>query len=339
MRYAWLVVVAMLLAGPAGADEQVVVVVDDHPTLTIPFGLDFLPDGSLVVADFGGHRICRVTTGGAVEVLAGDGQQGYRDGPGDKARFNQPHNVVVLADGDLLVSDTSNHAVRRIDGRTRQVTTEAGGPREGFAGDGGPARDARINQAYHVVAAPDGFLLADLGNRRIRAVADGVIRTVAGNGKQGVPDDGALAAESPLVDPRAVARDAQGRIWILERSGNALRVVDGQGRIRTVAGTGQAGPASDGPALKCTLNGSKFLWIEPSGDVLVADSNNHCIRRYSPRAETLTTVAGTGQKGEGPAGSSAGATALKEPHGVAVGPDGALWIADSLNGRLLRIEK
>jgi sugar lactone lactonase YvrE len=336
MRHLYLALV-LSFALPAVADDTVVVVVDDHPLLTIPFGFDFLPDGSLVVADFGGHRICKVSTDGQVELLAGDGQKGFRDGAGDRARFNQPHNVVVLPGGDLLVADTSNHAVRQIDGKTGRVTTVAGGPQAGFSGDGGPARDALLNQAYHVVAAPGGFLLADLGNRRIRKVAEGRIQTVAGNGRQGIPDDGATAVEAPLVDPRSVAIDAQGRVWILERSGNALRMIDQQGRIRTVAGTGQPGPAADGPALECTLNGPKFLWVESSGDVLVADSNNHCIRRYSPETQTLSVVAGTGRKGEGKAGDLPLATDLNEPHAVAVAPEGALWIADSLNGRLLMI--
>jgi sugar lactone lactonase YvrE len=332
-------ILAMVLLSPAClAAGKVVVLVEKDPLLTTPFGLDFLADGSLVVADYGGHRVCKVTRDGKVSVLAGAGDKGLRDGPAAQAMFNGPHTVAALPNGDVLVADTLNHCIRRIDARTGEVSTVAGGREKGFAGDGGPARDARFNEAYHVCTTPRGFLVADLGNRRIRLVEDGTIRTVAGNGRRGVPEDGAPATNSPLVDPRAVARDTDGKVWILERSGHALRLVDSKGLIRTVAGTGKAGPASDGPALRCTLNSPKFLWVEKSGDVLIADTGNHCIRRYAPGSGTLTTVAGTGRRGAGAAGAEPTATALDEPHGVAVDSDGVLYISDSLNRRILKVE-
>jgi sugar lactone lactonase YvrE len=237
----------------------------------------------------------------------------------------------------VLVADTLNHCIRRI-ARNGAVSTIAGAPEAGFAGDGGPAAAARFKEAFHVCIIPDGFLVADLGNRRIRAIENGTIRTVAGNGSKGVPSDGSKAAEAPLIDPRAVARGRDGSIWILERAGHALRVVDPRGRIRTVAGTGKAGPASDGNALQCTLNGPKFLWVEASGNVLIADTDNHCIRRYTPEARSLTTVVGTGKRGRGVAGGRPTATALDQPHGVAVDKDGVLYVSDSLNHRILKIE-
>jgi DNA-binding beta-propeller fold protein YncE len=329
----------LLSAAGARAAEKMAVVVAGDSQLAVPFGLDFLPDGSLVVADYGGNRVCKVTRDGRVSVLAGDGEKGHRDGPAKAARFNGPHNVAVTAAGDVLVSDTLNHCVRRIDGKTSDVSTVAGSPEKGFAGDGGPARDARLDQAYHVCTTPDGFLVADLGNRRIRKVVNGTIYTIAGNGKKGVPEDGAFATSAPLVDPRAVARDGEGNVWVLERSGHALRILDARGRIATVAGTGKAGPASDGPALECTLSGPKFLWVEKSGDVLIADTDNHCIRRYSPKARTLTTIAGTGKRGKGEAGQAPTATALDQPHGVAVDRDGMIYVCDSLNKRILKIER
>jgi sugar lactone lactonase YvrE len=331
-----------LVAG-ALADERkerggkVVVLVEDHPLLKVPFGLDFLPDGSLVVADFEGHRVCKVTRAGRVSVLAGAGRKGHRDGPGRDALFNAPHNVAVQKGGEVLVADTLNHCVRRI-GAGGEVSTVAGTPEAGFAGDGGPARAARFREAYHVCRSPTGFFVADLGNHRIRVVEDGKIRTVAGNGDRGVPRDGSAAAEAPLVDPRAVAPARNGGFWVLERSGNALRAVDAAGRIRTVAGTGKAGPPSDGPALRCTLNGPKLIWAEKSGDVLIADADNHCICRYSAKAGTLTTVAGTGKRGRGEAGGRPTATALNQPHGVALAEDGTLYISDSLNHRILKVE-
>jgi streptogramin lyase len=337
MRFIGGVAIAALLSAAARAEEKVAVLVDNNPLLTVPFGPDFLADGSLVVADFGGNRVCKVTRDGQVSVLAGAGAKGHRDGPAAQALFNAPHNVAVLPNGDVLVADTLNNCVRRI-AANGEVSTVAGAPEAGFAGDGGPARGARFKEAYHVCATPDGFLVADLGNRRIRAVEHDKVRTVAGNGGKGVPANGAAAVESPLVDPRAVAYGRDGSVWILERGGNALRVVDAQGRIRTVAGTGKAGPPSDGPALQCTLGDPKFLWIEKSGDVLIADTDNHCIRRFAPGPGTLTTVAGPGKRGRGAAGGRPTATALDQPHGVAVDKDGVLYICDSLNHRILKVE-
>jgi sugar lactone lactonase YvrE len=185
------------------------------------------------------------------------------------------------------------------------------------------------------------LLVCDLGNRRIRRIdlVAGTIATVAGNGKKGVPADGSIATEAPLVDPRAVAIDMTGRLFILERSGNALRVVE-DGKIRTVVGTGRKGVAGDGGrALDAELDSPKFVWIEPTGGVLIADSNNHCIRRYNPADGTISRVAGTGKKGKGEPGGPGPDIALNEPHGVAVGPDGTLYVADSLNGRILRSVK
>jgi streptogramin lyase len=336
MSWIGILALALLVTATPPVEAKVIVLVDKNPLLTTPFGMDFLADGSLVVADFGGNRVCKVTREGQVSVLAGAGTVGHRDGPARQALFRAPHGVVVLPSGEILIADTLNHCIRKI-ATSGDVSTVAGTPENGFAGDGGPATAARFKEAYDVCLFPDGFLVADLGNRRIRAVANGSIRTIAGNGRKGVSQNGAKATHAPLVDPRAVARGRDGSVWILERSGNALRRVDSQGLIWTVAGTGKAGPARNGPALQCTLNGPKFLWVESSGDVLIADTDNHCIRRYAPASGTLTIVAGTGMRGHGTAGGSPTATALDQPHGVAVDKMGVMYISDSLNHRILKI--
>jgi sugar lactone lactonase YvrE len=325
----------LLTAAPLTAADKLVTFAND---LKVPFGMDFL-DGQLVATEFGGHRVVRIDSAGKVTALAGSGKKGFADGVGEKAEFNAPHNLAVGPDGTIYVADTLNHRVRKLDPKTGSVTTIAGGEK-GFAGDGGPAKDARFNEAYHVAleAGGKGLLVCDLGNRRIRRIdlAAGTILTVAGNGQKGVPADGAGATEAPLVDPRAVAADKTGRIWILERSGNALRVVE-DGKVRTVVGTGEKGFAGDGGlASKAKLDGPKFLWIDPAGDVLFADTNNHCIRKYTRNDGTITRLAGTGKKGKGEPGGAATDVALNEPHGVAVGPDGSLYVADSMNGRILK---
>ena len=348
MRHAtaWVGVMGLLAFFASGLSAQtphahvIREVVADQPQLPMPFGFAFLPDKALVVADYKKHQIVRVEPGATprVRVLAGNGTPGNTDGTGPVARLNAPHDVVSLSDGRVLVADTYNHRVCQIDPQTGALSTVSGEGGKGFAGDGGPPEGARFFETYHLAATPKGtdYLVVDLGNRRIRRV--GVrISTIAGNGQRAVPEDGSRASQSALLDPRACAMDGHGMLYILERGGNALRVVDNGGNIRTVAGTGKAGPLQDGKALECPLNSPKYIWIERNGKVLIADSGNHAIRRYDPSHGTLTTVAGTGKPGKGAAGGDPLRTALKEPHAVSISPAGLITIADSGNGRILEI--
>ena len=137
-----------------------------------------------------------------------------------------------------------------------------------------------------------------------------------------------MAITSPLLDPRGVAEDSRGNIYILSRRGHALRVVHPDGRISTVAGTGVAHP-TDGPALQAGLNGPKHLCIDLDDTVIIADAENHLIKRYDPEAETLVTILDHGP----------GGTPLKRPHGVWVTPEGILYICDSYNDRILKLKQ
>ena len=162
---------------------------------------------------------------------------------------------------------------------------------------------------------------------------------MAGNGEKGVPKDGEEARSQPLVDPRAIAMDPRGSLYICERGGHALRVVDPTGRIRTVAGTGEPGLWGDGgPALRARLNGPKHIFVEATGDVLITDTENHAIRRYSPRDGTIVRVAGTGRPGAAGLGGPAGRLELNRPHGAQVHPvTGEIWVSDSENDRVIRL--
>ena len=163
------------------------------------------------------------------------------------------------------------------------------------------------------------------------------VTTVAGNGEKGVPKDGEDALKQPLVDPRAQAVDKAGNIWILERGGNALRVVDAKGKIRTGAGTGKAG-AGTGKPLEAAMNGPKHLCIDRDGSVLIADTENHRIVRYSPKTGLLTLVAGTGKPGNKLGDGDPLKAELNQLHGVTVHPTtGDIYIADASNGRVLKL--
>jgi sugar lactone lactonase YvrE len=312
--------------------------------LIAPFGVDFDREGNLFLVEMTGHRVRRLSPQGVLSVVGGTGAAGQEgdDGPAAEAQFNGIHNLAIAPNGDIYLADTWNNRVRRIEPRTGRVRAVAGTGVKGFGGDDGPAREAKFGGVYCASLDPKGerLVLADLDNRRIRAVdlKTGIVRTVAGNGQKGVPTDGHRAVDGPLVDPRAVIVDGEGRIYILERSGHALRIVDRDGRIRTVAGTGQGGNSGDGgDARAATLNGPKHLCLDRDGSVLIADTENHVIRRYTPGDGRMQRVAGRGTAGTRGVGGPPLEVELRQPHGVFVHPDGTLYIADSSNDRVLKI--
>ena len=312
--------------------------------ITSPFGVGFDGAGRLFFVEMLGHRVRTIGPDGLVTTLAGTGQAGNGgdQGPAARAQVNGPHSLAVATNGDIYIADTWNNRVRKIDARSGQIQNVAGTGRKGFSGDGGPAARAEFGGVYCLAFDEEGQTLdlADLDNRRVRRVdlKTGIVTTVAGNGKKGVPADGDDARSAPLVDPRAVARDSRGNLYILERGGHALRVVDRAGKIRTVAGTGKAGDAGDdGVARRATLNGPKHLCVDAAGNVLIADTENHRVRIYRPEKGTIHAVAGTGRKGTKGLGGIAVEAELDQPHGVTVGPGGIIYICDSSNDRILKI--
>lgn len=298
-----------------------------------PFAVAFDTDGSWYVCEHKGERIVRVNRS-ATNLLAGTGEPGFSGdgGPAAQAAFFDPHGIEIGPGRQMYVADTRNHRIRKIDLKTGRISTIAGNGEAGFSGDGGLATQASFNGTFAIDLHPKGdrLYIADLANRRVRHIElkSGIITTVAGNGQKGVPTDGAPAVDSPLVDPRAVAVGPQDNIYILERSGNALRVVGRDGRIRTLIAPGTISP---------DLNGPKHLTVDRNGDVIIADAENHLIRRYSPSTGKTTTIAGTGTRGTHIDATDPLKTELNRPHGVTFDPTGALYISDSYNHRILRI--
>ncbi len=331
----------VLVAGAAGDGSLAL-----KGKLDGPFGVAFDKDGNTYVVEMIGLRVLKFDAKGDMTLFAGTGKKGDTGdgGPAARAEFNGPHSLVVGPDGAVYVADTWNSRVRKIDPKTGTSSAFAGSGEKGFSGDGGPAARAQFGGVYCAAFDPAGahMYLADLDNRRVRAIdmKSGTVRTVAGNGEKGVPKDGSEATKAPLVDPRAVAADAAGNVYILERSGNALRVVDAKGRISTVAGTGKAGATGDGgDALKATFNGPKHLCIDGDGNVIIADTENHLIREYLPKEKKVVRLAGTGKKGHDGLGGPPQEAQLSQPHGVTVAKDGTLYISDSGNNRVLKIER
>jgi len=334
----------VLVAG--GGDKE-----DDAPAtetrLVAPFGVDFDAAGNTYIVEMaGGERVRKMGRDGVLRTIAGTGQKGFGGdgGEGKSAQFNGMHSLAALSDGTLFLADTWNQRIRRLDAKSGSASTFAGTGTKGYSGDGGPANLAQFGGLYCASLDPkrENLYLADLDNRRVRAInlKTGLVRTVAGNGERGVPKDGTTAVNAPLMDPRAVAADRDGKIFVLEREGHALRVVTPDGSIRTVVGTGARGNTGDGgEARDATLNGPKHLCVDLDGSVLIADTENHVIRRYTPRDGRIARVAGSGRKGAGGVPGPALEAELNQPHGVSIGPGGVLYIVDSSNNRVLRLEK
>jgi len=346
----------LLLTAQAGRAETVVLVAgggqrgDGAPAtearLHNPFGVDFDKSGAMFIVELEGGHVHRVAPDQTLSTIAGNGAKGDAGdaGPAAKAVFNGMHSLAVGEKGEIYIADTWNNRIRLIDPRSGTIVPFAGTGEKGYFGDGGPALKARCGGVYCVAFSPDfrKLYLVDLDNRRVRAVdmQSQEIHLVAGNGERGVPTDGAVATEAPLIDPRAVAADGDGNVYVLERGGHALRVVNREGKIRTVVGTGQPGPAAnDEAALSATLRGPKHLCLDRDGNVLIADTDNHAIRKYIPRTGRLVRIAGTGTKGAGGLGGPPDQAGLNQPHGVYVDRAGTLYIVDSLNDRVLKIVK
>lgn len=319
-----------------------------------PFSLVFAADGTAYGVEYEkGNRVFAISPTGDVRFIAGRNTPGGKklgdvaEGDGGdmaKARFNGMHELALHPDGKrLFIADTFNHRVRLIDLEAGTVSTFAGtGGKAGFGGDDGPAREAKFDQPYTVAldSTGDKLLVADLGNLRVREIdlATGKVITVAGNGKSGMPKDGEPATEQPLVSPRAACYGTDGTIYIASRNGNAVREVNAEGRIRTIVSTsGKKGYSGDGgPAVEAKINGPKHLCLDQNGNLIITDDVNHCIRLYDPETGKIHLIAGVPEKAGTKIGNGPLETQLNRPHGARIDAEGRLWIADSMNHRVLR---
>ena len=296
--------------------------------------------GNLYIADFLNNRIRKVDSSGVITTVAGTGTAGFSGGRATSARINNPSGVAVDGSGNLYIADTENHRVRKVNS-SGGISTVAGTGTSGSSGDGGSATAALLDTPLAVAVDGSGNLyISDFFNDRIRKVdSSGEITAFAGTGTEGFSGDGGLATAAELEDPRDVAVDGSGNVYIADQWNNRIRKVDtSTGIITTVAGNGTRGFAGDGgQATAAQINRPRGVGVDGSGNLYIADSGNERIRKVDTSG-IITTVAGTGTTGFSGDGGQATAAQLNRPHGVAVDGTGNLYIADNLNHRIRKVD-
>lgn len=254
--------------------------------LSAPAGVSPDGAGNLLVADTGNHRIRLIAPGGTIRTVAGSGGNGL-GGDGVQATMMPLHGPMAALpgpDGKLYIADTLSSRILVVSA-AGYITTAAGNASAGDSGDGGQAPQAQLREPSSLALDAGGNLyFADTLNQRIRKVDPaGVISTVAGCGKEGYAGDGGPAVDARLYNPRGVAVDGDGNLYIADTDNNVVRKVGTDGTIHTIAGTGAAGVDGDGGiATAAHLNGPWGLVLDGSGNLYVADSANHRVRRLTP---------------------------------------------------------
>jgi len=356
--------------------------------LNAPKGVFVDAASNIYVADTGNHCVRKFVVGGNIDTIAGTGTAGFSgDGAAaTAAELNAPHAVFVDDAGNAYIADTLNHCIRKVD-TSGDISTAAGqGTSQGFGGDGGLPTDALLNAPQDLWVTTVGInrriYIADTGNHRIRYIDTApTISTIAGSGDAGYSGDGAAAVAAMLDSPagicldttldpifsdannaclrkvdlsggnisslfaaselvvnsaRDVVLDASGNLYIADAENHRVRKLDTAGNVTTIAGNGYAGFSGDGSeAVNAKLNTPKGVALDDDGNIYIADTLNHCIRKVDTSGD-IDTVAGQGTS-SGFSGDGGGAVSaeLNTPEGVYIknlgGPNVIIYIADTGN--------
>lgn len=307
-----------------------------------PFGLATDSAGRLFIAEVDGVRL--VGTGGRISTIAGDGTSdfGGDGGPATSAQLSDPQGLAVSSAGQVYIADDVNCRIRKLDEHSGTVTTVAGTGVCGYSGDHGPATAAELYRPQAVALDRAGnLLIADTFNLRVRKVdpRTGIITTVAGTGSAGPAGDGGAATAARLDLPYGIAVAPSGDIAISQWHSGTVRVIDHRtGVIRTVAGAAHSTALGDGgPATSASLSSPTSVAYGPGGNLYVADVGHFRIRRVDPDSGLISTVAGTGQRGFSGDGRRATIAQISRVGGLAVGPNGDVYLSDAGNHRVRQI--
>ncbi|HNX65944.1 MAG TPA: NHL repeat-containing protein [Bacteroidales bacterium] len=252
-------------------------------TFSAPSGVCFDHSGNMYIAGFGGENIRKITPDGIVSTVAGTGEEGYADGPADKARFSSPRGICIDSKGNLYVGDCWNHRIRKID-TNGIVTTFAGGGKTGElvvnAWRDGADTTARFDAPCGVAADKnDNIYVADANNSCIRRITpDGYVTTIAGKGRETGLVDGP-AGVSRLFVPTELTVSGENEIFFSDTYNHCIRKIDKNGIVSTLAGTGQKGFSSGLPR-ESLLSSPRGICI-CKGELYFAEWGNHTIRKLT----------------------------------------------------------
>lgn len=336
MRFYLLPLLTLILAYPLeGAASLEPGVIDSvSPSLRGMFylaGLAVDPEGNLLAADFGGHRILRILPSGDWQIVAGTGIPGFSGdgGPATQARLRNPFTLLPDEKGGFYFTDSGNGRLRYVDPAGYIITIAGGGSLTRtnnplhlrLLGLGGIARDREGNLYF-----ADGQ-----ANRIYKLDRQGQVHIVVGTGYLGFSPDGTPAEQASLQIPGGIALDEEGRLYFAEWRGHRVRRVNTEGKLETVAGTGQPGSKGDGgPSLKAQLNRpwDIALW---KGSLYIAEAGSYKVRRVSPEG-MIQTVAGNGQARSSGDGGSALEAGIPQLCCLTFDPQGQLYVNDAEQG-------
>jgi sugar lactone lactonase YvrE len=315
----WLTLAVLILTNVASAAE-----------LVRPNGLAVDAGGNLFISDVATHRILKLDREGKLSVVAGTGEGGFSGdgGPAATAKLNSPMDLAIDGEGRLLIADTFNHRIRRIDAKGLIATVG-----EGF------------NNPQSVAVGKDGDLfVADTYNHVVKRVdRDGKVSVFAGT-EAGLAGDKGPAVKAQINLPQAVAVGPDGAAYISDAANSRIRKVSADGIIVTICGSGPgsgeggAGFAGDGgPPEKAKLFSPADIEFDSEGRLWISDSGNNRLRVVEKGL--IRTVAGNGKPGLGGDGGKATDATMNTPRKIAVANDGSVFIADRVNGRVRKVDR
>jgi trimeric autotransporter adhesin len=265
--------------------------------LNIPSDVILDNTGNIYIADTSNHRIRKIDAQTAIiTTIAGEGTPSFAgdNGPAINANINGPKAIAIdNSTGNLYIADTSNNVIRKVD-TDGNISTIAGDTNAEFGGDEGPATAAQLNQPSGIALDNnDNLYIADTGNHRIRKIANisdadpnnHIITTIAGSTSNGSGGDNGPATDAQLNSPRGIAIDSADNLYIADTGNHWIRKIDTDGNITTIAGTTSSGSGGDnGPATQAQLNSPSDIALDSAGNLYIADTDNHRIRKITPAA-------------------------------------------------------
>ena len=295
--------------------------------------------GNVYVADNFNQRVRKISPAGTIMTIAGTGERGYSGdgGPAVDAQLSSPNGLLVDVAGNVYISDSGNSSVRKID-PSGMIETVAGPGEPGILGNGGPALKARLGYPRGLAMDASGSLfLVETGGNIVRQISQsGTIMPFAGSGEPFDKRDGGPASLAQFRYPNDIAADAAGNVYVLDS--NQVRRIDPSGMIAAIAGTGEYGHSGDGgPAIAADLRNPTEMGMDVAGNLYLAERFGHRVRKIDV-AGTITTIAGTGERGFSGDGGPATKAQLDSPRAVAADSVGNVYVADQNNHRVRRID-